>query len=492
MATKPSLHDMAKLITTRGYAVLKSSLTPQQTQHLRTELTVSPKVNERYAKGVQNFTLYLESSSRFYVPRQWGLKHLGEPEDNIVSEGIDLPPVVEFTGTPYDYQQEIVDTFIEEGACGLICVPCGRGKTFMALCAAVQIGKRFLIVVDKEFLMNQWKERIEQFLPDVKVGKIQRNVINRDGCEIVIGLLQSISMIEYPDETFEGFGLVIYDECHHLGAEVFSRALMKTNTPFTLGLSATPNRQDGLTKVFCWYLGDIIFKITKREQETVDVMLYRYYHESPEYSKELCNVMQKPNLPLMINNICSFMPRINLIITLVMDCVLEGRKILLLSDRKNHLGILKEEFEKYRKFHTDFPIDYTVGYYLGGMKQAELEKTEKDTIILGTFAMASEGFDCREPLDTIVLASPKSNIEQAVGRILRQEARDRKFTPLVIDLIDEFSMFPKQGLKRIKFYQRNKYNMRTFDSNGKELEMPKKTKKPKVAAQDLEFLADSD
>ncbi len=63
--------------------------------------------------------------------------------------------------------------------------------------------------------MNQWKERIEQFLPDVKVGKIQRNVINRDGCEIVIGLLQSISMIEYPDETFEGFGLVIYDECHH-------------------------------------------------------------------------------------------------------------------------------------------------------------------------------------------------------------------------------------------------------------------------------------
>ena len=61
------------------------------------------------------------------------------------------------------------------------------------------------MIVHKEFLMNQWKERIEQFLPDVKVGKIQRNVINRDGCEIVIGLLQSISMIEYPDETFAGF-----------------------------------------------------------------------------------------------------------------------------------------------------------------------------------------------------------------------------------------------------------------------------------------------
>ena len=482
-------------IGNHGYSVLKEELTSSEITKIRRDLTVKPFTNTNYGNEAPAFPVYSESKRKLYLPRFYGIQEFGQPKTVKINPGEDAP--MNFTGKLKDKQLPIVKAFEDatrdrETGGGIISVPCGYGKTVLALYLAAQMGKKTLVIVHKEFLMNQWKERIEQFLPDVKVGKIQRNVINRDGCEIVIGLLQSISMIEYPDETFEGFGLVIYDECHHLGAEVFSRALMKTNTPFTLGLSATPNRQDGLTKVFCWYLGDIIFKITKREQETVDVMLYRYYHESPEYSKELCNVMQKPNLPLMINNICSFMPRVNLIITLVMDCVLEGRKILLLSDRKNHLGILKEEFEKYRKFHTDFPIDYTVGYYLGGMKQAELEKTEKDTIILGTFAMASEGFDCREPLDTIVLASPKSNIEQAVGRILRQEARDRKFTPLVIDLIDEFSMFPKQGLKRIKFYQRNKYNMRTFDSNGKEIEMPKKTKKPKVAAQDLEFLADSD
>ena len=60
-------------------------------------------------------------------------------------------------------------------------------------------------------------------------------------------------MIEYPEDTFKGFGFVIYDECHHLGAEVFSRALLKTNTRYTLGLSATPKRQDGLSSVFEWY-----------------------------------------------------------------------------------------------------------------------------------------------------------------------------------------------------------------------------------------------
>ena len=105
--------------------------------------------------------------------------------------------------------------------------------------------------------------------------------------------------------------------------------------------------------------------------------------------------------------------------------------------------------------------------------------------------MASEGFDCREPLDTIVLASPKSNIEQAIGRILRQEAKDRKFVPLVIDIVDEFSLFPKQGLKRIKFYQKNKYNIRQFGCDGEEIPMKTK-KKPKVPASELEFLPDSD
>ncbi len=482
-------------IGNHGYSVLKEELTSSEITKIRKDLTVKPFTNTNYGNEAPPFAVYSESKRKLYLPRFYGIKEFGSPKSIKIDPGEDTPMV--FTGKLKDKQLPIVKAFTEategrETGGGIISVPCGYGKTVLALYLAAQMGKKTLVIVHKEFLMNQWKERIEQFLPDVKVGKIQRNVINKDNCEIVIGLLQSISMIEYPEETFEGFGLVIYDECHHLGAEVFSRALLKTNTPFTLGLSATPTRQDGLTKVFCWYLGEIIFKITKREQESVDVMIYRYYDKNPEYSKELCNVMQKPNLPLMINNICSFMPRVNLIITLVMDCVLEGRKILLLSDRKNHLGIIKDEFEKYKKFNTDFPVPYTVGYYLGGMKQEELEKTEKDTIILGTFAMASEGFDCREPLDTIVLASPKSNIEQAVGRILRQEAKDRKFTPLVIDIIDEFSMFPKQGLKRIKFYQKNKYNMRTFDPNGKEIEMPKKSKKPKVAVQDLEFLADSD
>jgi len=94
-----------------------------------------------------------------------------------------------------------------------------------------------------------------------------------------------------------------------------------------------------------------------------------------------------------------------------------------------------------------------------------LEVTEEADVILGTFSMASEGFDCKYPLNTIILSSPKSNIEQAVGRILREEAKYRKFVPLIIDIWDNFSLFARQGKKRIDFYKKNKYTIDYYDEN---------------------------
>ena len=338
--------------------------------------------------------------------------------------------------------------------------------------------------------MNQWKERIEQFMPKAKIGRIQSNIIDTENKDIVLGMLQSISMIDYPPDTFRNFGLVIYDECHHLGAEVFSRSLLKTSCPYTLGLSATPQRNDGLTKVFHWYLGPMIYQIKKREDKNVDVRMYHFHDDTDAYSKEVTNFMGKPNSAQMINNITSYTPRIDLLFQLLLPLLREGRKILVLSDRKNHLAEIKKKIETHALLHKDdFP--YSVGYYLGGMKASELEKTEKDNVILGTFAMASEGFDCREPLDTIVLGSPKSNIEQAVGRILRQDEKDRKFVPLVIDIVDEFASFSRQALKRAKFYKTNEYRISTFDKNMKPI--PNKYVKSRAKKQKkLDFLPDSD
>jgi superfamily II DNA or RNA helicase len=474
-----------------GYTVFKDSLTNQQINKIRKDLTVKPFVNASFGVEAVPFAVYMESKRKLYLPRYYGISEFGYPDGFKINKGEEIN--VEFKGTLKDKQLPIVNAFTEAikdkyiGG-GIISVPCGYGKTVLGLYFASILKLKTLVIVHKEFLMNQWKERIEQFIPNARVGRIQRKKIITEDCDIVIGLLQSISMIEYPEETFRGFGFVIYDECHHLGAEVFSRALLKTNTRYTLGLSATPKRQDGLSSVFEWYLGPKVYVVNKRESETVKVELYHYQDDNPTYSKLMLNMRGQPNLPIMINKICEYLPRIKLIINLVSKYLEEGRKILLLSDRKNHLGLIKESLDSK---HALTGKSFTTGYYLGGMKQEDLEKTEKNNVILGTFSMASEGFDCREPLDTIILASPKSSIEQAVGRILRQEAKDRKFVPLVIDIIDEFGTFPRQGLKRVQFYKRNQYSIDTFDKNM----LPIKNKFVKSKAKqepDLEFLPDSD
>ena len=302
--------------------------------------------------------------------------------------------------------------------------------------------------------MDQWKERINFFLPDAKIGKIQGKVIKSEGYDIVLGMLQSISMRDYEDEVFSDFGMVIYDECHHLGAEVFSRSLMKVNCKYTLGLSATPTRSDGLTKVFEWYLGDIVYLIKKREQEEVKVRILEYYTDNEKYSDIKVNFKGQVNSPLMINTICDYEPRNQIIINEIEECIKEGRKILILSDRRNRLKYFKDKLEELNFCSS--------GYYLGGMKQKDLKESESKDVMLGTFSMASEGFDCKE-LNTIIFASPKSNIEQSVGRILRMKKEDRKVVPMVIDFVDKFSLFGRQALKRKKFYEKNNYEIETVD-----------------------------
>ena len=130
-----------------------------------------------------------------------------------------------------------------------------------------------------------------------------------------------------------------------------------------------------------------------------------YFNEDQKYSEVITTYTNKPNMAGMINNITMFPERLDLLINQIKICLEEKRKILVLSDRRDHLKNKKHELDKIE--------GYTSGFYLGGMKRRELEETEKD-VLLGTFSMASEGFDCKYPLNTIILSSPKSNIEQAV------------------------------------------------------------------------------
>ena len=503
-------------------------------------------------------------------------------------------------------------------------------NTVMAIKLIAELGRKALVIVHKEFLMNQWRERITQFMPTARVGTIQGKIVDVENKDIVLCMLQSLSMKEYPDELFAGIGTAVIDECfpykqrittdegdieigllytkwnngeslprvrsynektktfewkrityaweketnslvevqcyngscyqstanhlyltttgwksagdlqvgdilvtdnelpqshvvakvvtihnhiekvydigynkvydievednhtflltdgpvvhncHHIAAEVFSRALPKINSYYSVALSATPKRADGLSKVFHMYLGPFVFRLDKRDDtKKIQVHSIHYYDRDETYSQEEYTVMQKLCMPKMINHIAEHPRRNDMIEALVRKLVAtqeaEPRKIIILSDRREHLAELYRRCEKFA----------TVGYYVGGMKQKDLDASEKKQVIFGTYPMSSEGLDIGD-LNTCIFATPKSSIEQSIGRIVR---KNHAIPPLAYDIVDHFSLFAGQYKKREVVYRKLEYDIydhtiRADDSTtmanfGYQLDQPGTLQEPK-------------
>jgi superfamily II DNA or RNA helicase len=457
-----SIQDKDRVLTAKGYAVKKSYLNEIQTQGLRSELTMAPKVLDKFQKDIQNFPIYAESKTRFYVPRHWGIKKFGKPEADIVSEGMELPETITFKADfpPRDFQKDIIETFIGKGANGLICVPCGYGKTFMALNIAVRLHRRFLIVVDKEFLMNQWKSEIENFIIGARVGILQANKVQIDSekYDVTICMIQTICRRELPEGFFDQYGFTIFDECHHLGASYFCQALKKIQTKYMLGLSATPDREDGLSLVFEYHLGEPVYKLTKRAPDKEAVVKAVWFDsEDPVYKDVPVNWRGEPVTAKLLNQVAEFEPRNKKIMELIDEYAQDpDRFLLILSDRISQL-------EWIEKTLNEWPTKFVYGYYIGGMKQSKLdENAEKCQILLATYQMASEAFSVKK-LNTVILATPRKNVEQSTGRIFRERIDERKKAPHIVDIIDSHECHKRRWFVRQKFYKECEYTFQHID-----------------------------
>jgi superfamily II DNA or RNA helicase len=296
--------------------------------------------------------------------------------------------------------------------------------------------------------MNQWIERIHQFLPGTRIGKIQGQVIDIDNKDIVIGMLQSLSMKEYPATVFETFGLTIIDEVHHISSEVFSNCLFKIVTRNMLGLSATMNRKDGTTPVFKMFLGEVIYKGKREEQHHVEVRAIDYFVADDEFNETVNDYRGNPQYSSMITKLCAYNHRSEFILQVLSDLFEENpeQQVMILAHNKNLLKYLYDAIQ-----HRNIQ---TCGYYIGGMKEAKLKETEGKKVVIATYAMAAEALDIKT-LTTLIMATPKTDIEQSVGRILRE----KHSKPIVVDIVDSHGIFQNQWKKRRAFYKKENYKI---------------------------------
>ena len=440
-------------LSRRGFYLPKSY---KDITKIQKKLTVTPIVNPEFdlsVTGPVTFSIYQENDTHLIIPRSFGIKQFDKNEyENQIK--IENNREFLFNGLLRDYQQKIIDIVrpkIKEQYGGLISIPTGRGKTIIAVKLACELKLKTLFIVHKTFFLEQTKEKFELF-SNAKIGILQQKTIDVEDKDVVIGMLQSILSRDYGDEIMNQFDLVIFDECHHISSKEFSKIFNKIRPVYTIGLSATPKRKDGLDKVFEYYAGPMLYQETTAMKHVVEVKTISFDIIHPKF-KNIKNRNGQVLLPIIVNNLVSLDQRNKLIIKEIIDLKMEEpeRKFLILGGRREHLNEITKEIIKQKAY-----LEEEIGFYMGGMKKNELKDASEKSMIFATFEMASEGLDILA-LDTLFMITPKGDVNQAIGRILRKQAGEYEFPPKIIDIIDEIECIKRLGNKRIKLYKERGY-----------------------------------
>lgn len=341
---------------------------------------------------------------------------------------------------------------LKQGKCHIFEASTGWGKTVAGGWIASQLGQPTMIVVTKQDLVDQWRDSLINILgiPPNLVGHVQQDVCTWKKKLFVIGMVQSLIIpYRYPPDMYRYFGLLILDEVHQMAADCFVRSCQMFPARYRLGFSATPNRQDGKTKLLHWHIGPTMV-IGKVIAMTPKVLVRQTGWKIPAKKKLIGNAWQYIPIPhapgrmtLVTKALASSDPRNLETVNFVTQAYQKGRRTLIMSDLIDHLHRLFQML-------TGAGIPgQEIGYYIGGMKKHELTATKTRQVVLATYQMCSTGTDC-PTWDTLVMATPRANVKQAIGRVLR--ASDGKRQPVILDLVDANSIFQSFHLSRVKQY----------------------------------------
>lgn len=337
---------------------------------------------------------------------------------------------VRFVGSLRPDQAAAVDGMLPHDT-GVLCAPTAFGKTVTAAAIVARRGVNALVLVHRTELLHQWQERLQAFLgaDNSVVGTVGGGKARPTG-KIDIAVMQSLSRLHEVNPLVENYGHVIIDECHHIGAASFDAILKRTKAKFVLGLTATPIRRDGLHPIIFMQCGPV------RHTAAQPVGAPRELEVVAQERHAAIDLPPEAGIQEVFRQIASDSARTEAIAVQVRNVYAQGRKVLVLTERTQHLEAIQTAL-------GIAPLSIFVLHGRLSKKQRtalieELNALPPDAprILLATGKLVGEGFD-HPPLDTLVLAMPvswKGTLQQYAGRLHREHATKRDVR--IIDFVD--------------------------------------------------------
>ena len=414
-------------------------------------------VNPRKTPPYLYFFKKSSDGKRYWVPRGYiyklftTLKYMNVPftvEDYTVEREIESK--VDFLGTPKDFQEEAIYSIIESPFnSGILWAPTGSGKTVMGLAIIAERGQRTLIVVHSKELMHQWVERAKKFL-GVTIGTVGDSTF--DLREITVGILNSVHL--NLNHLKGKFGQLVCDEVHRSGGRTYFNVIQQLRAKYIIGLTATPYRSDGLTKIIYYAVGPIIHEVdTQRLQDRKIVLKPKIIKISTQFYHFVGNIKREYNQ--LITALCENKRRNRLIAKTVYEDLKKYKdRVLIVSGRTKHCEILQELLEEEYGIKSHILLGKT-----SKKKRKEIVKQfekGKFKVLISTVSLIGEGFDCPD-LSALFITTPikfDGRVIQTVGRILRP-SKGKK--PRLYDFRDNrvatlrFSGFARDRVYRNEF-----------------------------------------
>jgi superfamily II DNA or RNA helicase len=402
----------------------------------RDELLVQPATHKDFP-ALPAFHVLREVGDELCVPIHWAReKFPGVVWEKRFESSARMR--VQFRGAPRDHQVHAVEQCMSQlrtGQRGILCLQTGGGKTFTSLLLATKLGYRTAVVVHKRTLLEQWADEIRRFVPGAKIGYLWQARVPDDDCDFVLIMWQT-ALRRRPKVTWN---TLIVDECHHVCSHEFSKIMFSVNCEYAIGLSATPQRKDGLTDVLHWHLGPLMYEQAPTSRCTLPLGYVQVPFSADEYARFSEKVSKK--YVALITQITELERRNALLVSCVQGVAsredFAHRHVLILTERVKHARTLVLEIG------AALP-GVSIGLFVGGLKADVLAAARKCKIIVATYKIFEEGENV-ESLDTIFFATPKKDIRQCLGRIFR---KDHSVNPLVVDVVDSVLAGMSYGRKR--------------------------------------------